>query len=237
MGGLSPRQFPFMKRYLPFGIVALVALLALGSGTMLYRAKRVPLLKISKDQVASEKEDATPVHIRGNPKAQVTVEEFGDFECPPCGKLAEPLKELEHEHGQDLRMIFHNFPLITHRHAKEAAFAAEAAGLQGHFWEMHDLLYKEQGVWSRATDVRELFNAYAGMLGLNVERFKKDIDSEQVKAQVAADQKRGGTLGVTNTPTIFINDTAVPPTSLNPSSLNAAVNDAVKNAKQKDKPL
>jgi protein-disulfide isomerase len=224
-----------MKRHLPFGIVAVVALLTLGSGAMLYRAKRLPLLKISKDQIASGKESAISVHLRGNPKAQTTVEEFGDFECPPCGKLAEPLKEVEREQGDRLRMIFHHFPLITHRYAKEAAYAAEAAGLQGRFWEMHDLLYKEQGVWSRATDVRELFNAYAGMLGLNVERFKKDIDSEQVKTRVAADEKRGNALGVTNTPTVFINDTAVPPASLNPVSLHAAINDAVNSAGQKDK--
>ncbi|MEY2531973.1 MAG: hypothetical protein QOI96_2058 [Verrucomicrobiota bacterium] len=224
-----------MKRYLPFGIVAVVALLALGSGAMLYRAKRLPPLRISKDQIASGKENATSVHVRGNPKAQTTLEEFGDFECPPCGKLADPLKELERDYGDRLRMVFHHFPLITHRHAKEAAYAAEAAGLQGRFWEMHDLLYKEQGVWSRAANVRVLFNAYAGMLGLNVERFKKDIDSEEVKTRVAADEKRGNALGVTNTPTIFINDTAVPPTSLNPLGLRGAINDAVNNARQKDK--
>src|SRR5207249_6523793 len=73
------------------------------------------------------------------------------------------------------------FPYTTlfRSHAREAALASEAASLQGRFWEMHDLLYREQSVWSKAPDVRTLFNAYAGILGLNIDRFKKDMESEQ----------------------------------------------------------
>lgn len=219
-----------MKRYLPFVIVALVALLTLGGGMMLYRAKRVPVLQIPKDQVTG-KDASESVHVRGNPKAAVTLEEFGDFECPPCGLLARPIKEIEHEYGERLRIIFRHFPLITHRHAREAAFAAEAAGLQDRFWEMHDLLYKEQAVWSKAMEVRVLFNAYAGMLGLNLDRFQKDMNSADVKMRVTSDEKRAKTLGVTNTPTIFINNTAVAPASLNPAGIRAAIHDALNKPK------
>src|SRR5213075_860669 len=95
-----------------------------------------------------------------------------------------------------LRVIFRHFPLPNHAHAREAAFAAEAAGLQGKFWEMHDLLYREQAQWSKATDAQPLWNAYAGILGLNVDRFKQDMNSETVKERVAADQKHGASLGV-----------------------------------------
>jgi protein-disulfide isomerase len=221
-----------VKRYLPFIIVALVAVLTLGAGTMLYRAKRPVVLTIPRDQIAKDGDES--IHVRGNPKAPVTLEEFGDFECPPCGHLAGAIKELEHEFGDRLRVIFHHFPLTNHAHAREAAYAAEAAGLQGHFWEMHDLLYKEQGVWSKVGEVRPLFNAYAGILGLNTERFARDMENEEVKMRVAGDAKRGEELGITNTPTVFINNTAVPFASLNPAGLRTAVNDA--GAKPKTKP-
>jgi protein-disulfide isomerase len=216
-----------MRRYLPFVIVAAVALLTLGSGTMLYRAKRPRVLTISKES-ASKTSDAESIHVRGNPDAPVTLEEFGDFQCPPCGVLAGPIKQIEHDYQPHLRVIFHHLPLVTHQHAREAAWATEAADLQGRFWDMHDLLYREQPVWSKAADVQALFDAYAGMLGLNVERFKKDMESEKVKARVALDQQRAAKLGVQNTPTILINNQAVDPTSLNPDKLRAAVDTAIK---------
>ncbi len=220
-----------MKRYLPFLIVVLIALLTLISGIVLYRAERPPVLSISKEQVAPATNSAESIHVRGNPDAPVTMEEFGDFQCPPCGKLAGTIAQLEHDYHPRLRVIFRNFPLATHAHAREAAVAAEAAGLQGRFWEMHDLLYREQPVWSKAENVRALFTAYAGMLGLNVERFEKDMAGDKAQARVKSDQKRGATLGVQNTPTIFLNDRAIPPTAANPDGLREAVDAAAKKAK------
>src|SRR5713226_3283924 len=165
-----------MKRYLPFVIVSAVALITLAGGTMLYHTKHLPLLTISKDHVAPGTDGAGSIHIRGQPDAPVTLEEFGDFECPPCGKLSEPINQLEHDYHSRLRIIFHHFPFGSHQHAREAAFASEAAGLQGRFWEMHDLLYREQAIWTKAVDVPSLFNSYAGILGLNTDRFKKDME-------------------------------------------------------------
>jgi protein-disulfide isomerase len=216
-----------MRRYLPSIIVAAVALLTLGSGTMLYHAKRPRVLTISKE-TASKTSDTESIHVRGNPDAPVTLEEFGDFQCPPCGALAGPIKQLEHDYQPRLRVIFHHFPLINHQHAREAAWASEAAGLQGRFWEMHDLLYREQPVWSKAADAPMLFNAYAGILGLDIERFKKDIESDKVKARVARDQQQATSLGVQNTPTIFLNNRALAPTALAPADLRAAVDAATK---------
>lgn len=168
------------------------------------------------------------MHVRGRADAPVTLEEFGDFQCPPCGALAGPIKQLEKDYDPRLRVIFHHFPLRNHQHAREAACAAEAAGLQGRFWEMHDLLYREQSAWSKAADVRPLFNAYAGILSLKVDRFSKDMNSDQVKARVTADQTHGASLGVQNTPTIFLNNRALDPADLNPPKLRAAVDAAVK---------
>ena len=192
------------------------------------RAKRPATLTISKSQAQAGDKNTGDVHVRGNPNARVTLEEFGDFECPPCGKLSDPINQLEKDYQPNLRVIFRHFPLVIHPHAREAALAAEAAGLQGRFWEMHDVLYREQPVWSKVADPRTLFNAYAGMVGLDLDRFKKDMDSDQTKMRVAADQKQGTSIGVQNTPTIFLNNRAVDPKSLNPEALRAAVDAAVK---------
>ncbi len=194
---------------------------------MLYRSKLLQATAIPKAMVAA-KERTEEVHVRGPANAAVTLEEFGDFQCPPCGAMEGPLQQIERDYASSLRVIFRNFPFTIHEHAHEAAYAAEAAGLQGRFWEMHDLLYREQSVWAKSSDVQSLFDAYAGMIGLNLERFKKDVSGEQVKAKVEGDRKRGEALGVRNTPTIFINDESVPPTSLNPTALRAAVDAAVK---------
>jgi protein-disulfide isomerase len=216
-----------MKRYAPFLIVGLVAAAAIGGGTIFYRAKLAanPPLKISKE-AADAKQTG---HVLGPADAPITLEEFGDFQCPPCGKLSEPINQLQKQHN--LRIIFREFPLPMHAHAREAAYAAEAAGLQGRFWQMHDLLFREQPVWSNSPDARTLFNAYAGMLQLDLDRFKRDMDSSDVIQQVETDQQRGAQIGVRTTPTIFLNNEAVPPEQLKPENFTGYVETAVKNAK------
>lgn len=221
-----------MRRFLPFIIVALVGLLTVGAGTMLYRAKRPTILKISEDK-AAEQEKQGSTHARGPAQAPVTLEEFGDFQCPPCGKIAGPLLQIEKDYGPKLRVIFRNFPFPNHQHALEAAYTAEAAGLQGRYWEMHDLLYREQSNWSNAPDVTQLFVSYAKMLGLEMDRFETDVAGPTVKARVSADRERGKSLGVNATPSIFINNQGVPPNSLNPTALRAAIDEALK---EKEKP-
>ncbi len=217
-----------MKRYLPFVIVGGIALATLGSGAMLYRAKRPQLLTIPENKVLPGKSDAESVHIRGNPQAPVTLEEFGDFQCPPCGNIAVFINELVKEYGPRLRIVFRNFPLPNHKHAREAALAAEAAGLQGRFWEMHDVLYREQAVWSQADNVSELFDSYAGMIGLNRDQFKKEMDAEKTKARVDSDHERGDSLGVQSTPTVFINNRQVGPNDKTPDGLRATIDAALK---------
>ena len=213
-----------MKRYLPFVIVALVALATFGSGFALYRAKRA---------AGPKSGAASGIHVRGKAEAPVTIEEFGDFQCPPCGIMAAFLKKTEDEYGSRLRVIFHHFPLAMHAHAREAALAAEAAEMQGRFWEMHDLLYKEQAIWSKADDVPILFNSYAGTIGLDLDRFKKDLQTPEVAARVDADQKLGASRGVTGTPAFFVNDVALPAASINPDGVKKAIETALK---EKSKP-
>ena len=215
-----------MKRYLPFVIVVVVAMATLGSGTILYRAKRPQLQNIPESQSILAKSDAS-AHIRGNPDAPVTLEEFGDFQCPPCRQFEGFVEELLKEYDSRLRVVFRNFPLSAHEHAHEAALAAEAAGFQGRFWEMHDTLYREQEAWSKAPNARELFESYAGTIGLNVDQFRKDTDSDKVRERVDSDHALADFLGVKATPTLYINNRPVEPKDKNPEGVRAAINAAL----------
>lgn len=207
-----------MRRSLPFAIIGAVLLIAAGSGLLLFRAKysSTPI------KIAAGKPGGEPSHIRGSSQARVTLEEFGDFQCMPCGILAATLLKVEHDYATSVRVIFRHFPLSTHVHAFTAACAAEAAGLQGRFWEMHDLLFQNARHWSKE-DPRASFAGYAATLGLDVERFKKDMESEQVKARIKVDQERGASIGVDRTPTLFMNGVQVPFTSLDAADLRRTI--------------
>jgi protein-disulfide isomerase len=216
-----------MKRYLPFVIVVVVALATLGSGAMLYRVKHEQLQALPQTNAVSGSSGSESMHIRGNPDAPVTLEEFGDFQCPPCGSFAKFTEELLKEYDSRVRIVFRHFPLSAHEHAQEASLAAEAAGLQGHFWEMYDVLYREQAAWAKAPNARELFESYAGTIGLNVDQFKKDMDGEQAKERVESDQARGQSLGINLTPTIYINGQPVDAKDKNPEGVRAEINAAL----------
>jgi protein-disulfide isomerase len=126
-----------------------------------------------------------------------------------------------------LRVVFRNFPLPGHEHAREAALAAEAAGLQGKFWEMHDTLYREQETWSKAPNARELFESYAGTIGVDVDQFKKDVDSDKVRERIDSDIALADSLGIKVTPTLFINNHPVDQKDKNPEGVRAAINAAL----------
>ena len=215
-----------MKRYLPFLIVAAVALITCAGGFALYRSKKLAAPSATSGAAGG-------IHVRGKADAAVTIEEFGDFQCPPCGTMSGVLHKLGEEYGARLRLIFHHFPLAVHAHAREAAIAAEAAHEQGKFWEMHDVLYKEQALWSKAPDVPALFTGYASSIGLDVERFKKDLLNPGIAARVDADQKLGASRDVTSTPTLFVNNVVMPADQINPVGLKKAIETALK---EKEKP-
>jgi len=229
-----------MRRYLPFAIIGAVLLITAGSGLLLFRSKysSMPI------KIAAGKPGAEPPHIRGPAKARVTLEEFGDFQCPPCGILATTLLKVEHDYRTRVRVIFREFPLGMHAHALTAACAAEAAGLQGRFWEMHDLLFQNSMQWGKeslhpmrvipnaepnaspdeaATGVRAIFAGYAATIGLDVERFKKDMDTEQVGARIKSDQERAASIGVDRTPILFIDGVQIPFSSFNVDALHAVI--------------
>jgi protein-disulfide isomerase len=140
-------------------------------------------------------------HFQGPADAAVTLVEYGDYECPFCGAAYPIIKEVQARTGEVLRFVFRNFPITTsHPHAERAAEAAEAAGAQGRFWEMHDLLYENQKRL-RDQDLR----AYAERLGLDVEPFDRDLAEHVHVARIHEDFMSGVRSGVNGTPTFYVN--------------------------------
>ena len=140
-------------------------------------------------------------HIQGPVDAPVTLVEYGDYECPYCGAAYPIIKEVQDRMGERLRFVFRNFPITTsHPHAGQAAEAAEGAAAQGPFWEMHDLLYENQ---QHLEDADLL--AYAERIGLDVERFAKELTEHVHADRVHEDLMSGVRSGVNGTPTFYIN--------------------------------
>lgn len=150
-------------------------------------------------------------HVLGKGTSGVTLVEYGDFQCPYCQQYFPTLKQVKAEYGDEIKFQFRHFPLVSlHPNAFAASRAAEAASLQGKFWEMHDALYQTadpngQSGWVASKDVTDAFDQYAQQLGLNVEQFKKDFTSGKVNDAVNADIAEGNKLGITGTPTFYIN--------------------------------
>jgi protein-disulfide isomerase len=175
---------------------------------------------------------AQPPHEKGGANAAVVLEEFGDYECPPCGAIHPVLQKIKDDYGDRVKVIFRNYPLQQiHKNAFAAARAAEAAGMQGKFWEMNDMIYDNQKVWKDSPDPRPLFIDYARRLGLDAEKFRVDMDGQQAADRVVADYNRGSALGVTGTPTIFLNGRELPPDkTLSEPKLRAEIDAALASA-------
>jgi len=144
-------------------------------------------------------------HVEGQNKDGITLVEYGDYECPFCGQYYPIVKQVQAQYDQQISFQFRNFPLVSiHQNAFAGARAAEAAGLQNKFWEMHDLLYQDQTQWSGASDPTSFFNQYAQELGLNLTQFKADYASTKVNDLINADMAAGTKLNITGTPTFFL---------------------------------
>jgi protein-disulfide isomerase len=213
-------RFDFLTVFL-FGAVV-------GAALALIAPYLVPSLRASSEvlrDTSSATPGAQPTHLRGDANAVVTLEEFGDFECPPCASLQAELKQVEAEYGTRLRVVFRHLPLPMHKHAEAAARASEAAALQGRFWEMHDRLYESQDEWNSSCDVQQVFKGYARDLGLDVDRFTKDMNAESVSERIQIDQQRAESIKLSSTPTLFINGRQIPTASLR-EKIEAALKEA-----------
>jgi protein-disulfide isomerase len=145
---------------------------------------------------------------KGRPAAPVTVIEYGDFQCPSCAAFAtqqEAAFDQQYVETGKVRFIYHDFPLPQHNNAVIAAAAARAAGEQGKFWQMHDLLFTRQRAWSASADMQSLLGSYAEAIGLERATFDQAIKSEKFVPALEAARQQSGQRGVHATPTFEVN--------------------------------
>jgi len=230
-----------MKKSLPFIIIAIVLIAGItalvifsrqrGGGDNAGAFATNPQQAQTTTTTSSAPPQTSPTSTVGLAKPNVKVsspvvlEEYGDYQCPPCGQLHPVLKQIEHDYGDQLRVVFRHFPLTKiHKNAIAAARAAEAARNQGKFWEMHDRLYRNQNAWKDLADARSTFIGYARELGLNVDRFTRDMDSVEVEQRIASDMQKGSAAGVTGTPTVFIEGHMLRYEATTPDGLRQGIN-------------
>ncbi|MEK7604932.1 MAG: thioredoxin domain-containing protein [Patescibacteria group bacterium] len=143
----------------------------------------------------------------GTPSAKVTIVEFGDFQCPACGAVYPIVKKIKADYKDKIYFVFRNFPLPQHKNGAVSAEAAYAAGLQGKFWEMHDLLYGSQVEWGEKPEAqaKSLITGYGQTIGLDMDKFNESVSNNAGNTKIQKDQNDGYALGVDSTPTFFIN--------------------------------
>jgi protein-disulfide isomerase len=212
-----------MQKYRPFLIIALVLAIAIIAGCLLLRSSRkeffaaVPARPQPSTAVSKTEPDIPAQSV-------VTLEEFGDYQCPPCGALHPTLKQLKQQLASNLNFVFRNLPLTTiHKNSLAAAQAAEAARMQNRFWEMHDLLYENQNLWADDINPRTIFLKWAADLGMDMTRFTHDLDSQQVKLRIEADQEAAAELGISGTPTVLVNGRQLLPEVTNAEGIRTAI--------------
>ncbi len=183
------------KTFIWIGIAVVAIFLLMISGN------RAPQMEIPFELGVLHPQD----NVKGN-RESLVVMEYSDFQCPACRSYYPITKQLATEFGDRVAFVYRHFPLINiHPNAEFAARAAEAAGRQGKFWEMHDLLFEKQNEWARLANVTPVFESYATLIGADMTRFTADFNSEEVKNFVRAQRIHAVQSGLRGTPTFFVN--------------------------------
>lgn len=205
---------------LPMVIIGLVLLAAIAGGYWFYQnSKSATTVKSNANSAVKKKDNgaalqayqnappgAQPANMLGSPNASVTIEEFADFQCPTCATVHTKMKEINAIYGSRIKFIYRSFPLTQiHKNAYDAAVAAEAAGLQGKYWDMQNQLFTNQQAWANSSEARKMFGEYAQKIGLDVNKFETETLGLAAKRRVDLDLARARALKVNSTPTIFIN--------------------------------
>lgn len=197
------------KTWIIFGVIVVAIF-----GGLIYISKKdqvvidVSKVDVTAIQAASAQNGNIAEHVTGNPNSKVRIVEYGDIQCPACGGAHPGLKKVTEDYGDKIGFVFRNFPLTSiHPNALASATVVEAAGLQGKYWEMNNLLYGTQSSWSNLSsdDRTGRFNTYAQQLKLDMDKFKKDLESSSISQKISYDQALGRKQGVTGTPSIFVN--------------------------------
>ena len=191
-----------LKKHLKRGIIlAIVVLSVVGIGKLMQQSATTSAV-VSTEVLTVKADD----WVKGNKDATVTLVEYLDFECEACGAYYPLVKRLSEEYADRVTFVSRYFPLPSHRNSMTSALAIEAAGRQGKYWEMHDLLFEEQQTWGElAAPDPAIFEGYAKQLGLDMERYAQDVNSEEARARIIRDRDEGTRLGVNATPTFFLN--------------------------------
>ncbi|HEY2383979.1 MAG TPA: thioredoxin domain-containing protein [Terriglobia bacterium] len=191
-----------MKKLLkPLAVIVIAVGIAAGAAVYLSRTP---------DQPVEDTGTAKPVqlkggHFRGPENAQVTLVEFGDYECPSCGGFHPFVKEILSRYPDKLRLEFHHFPLIAvHPNAMLGAMAAEAAGDQGKYWEMHDALFEHQREWGESRNAEVIVMALASRIGLDMNKFMQELHSPAVQDRILRDETQAEQLKLNETPSFLI---------------------------------
>ncbi|MGH7158032.1 MAG: DsbA family protein [Candidatus Saccharimonadales bacterium] len=187
--------------------IIIAAIVVIFSGILLFKGDKTD---------APDSSLAASNHVVGENTKGVLLIEYGDYECSFCGQYYPIVKQVIDKYQNDIAFQFRNLPLQqNHKNAFVAARAAEAAALQGKFWEMHDLLFQNQSAWAQASNAQPVFEQYAAQLGLDIEKFKADFASpavnDTINADIAEFRKTGAPM---KTPTFFLNGNVIEPRSV-----------------------
>ena len=217
-------------------IFAIIVVAIVGGMIYISTQNRLNVSDINNDQLntiigAESRNGDIADHEIGSKSPKVTIIEYADYQCPGCSAAAPKAKALAEKYKDHVRLIFRNFPIASsHPNARAAAAVAEAAGLQGKFWEMNELLYVNQDAWKNAniTERDNIFKSYAEQLKLNIDQYKTDIASNRVKNKIDFDMALGRKHGVAATPTFYVNGKN---TEMDSSgSIESSVKEALKKA-------
>lgn len=187
-------------------IFILICVITLGGMVLLSKKDSVSVDDVDASKIISSTDAALGDHAYGDKASKVVVFEYGDFQCPGCGGAYAQVKAIKEQYKDRIAFVYRHFPLTNiHPNALAAATVAEAAGLQGKFWPMHDKLFESQDAWSGidASKRTDLFAGYAKDLGLNVDKFKEDLSDPRISAKINRDRALGNKLGVSSTPTFY----------------------------------
>lgn len=192
-------------------IFAAICIVVLGGLIVVGRGNQIDVSKVDETKIiaASEQNGNIGDHVLATTTGKATLIEYGDFQCPACKSAFPNVKTLTEEYKDKMVFIFRNLPLTSlHPNARAGAAAAEAAGLQGKYWEMHDLLYEQQDTWSNAATDKRLsyFTGYAQQLGIkDLDKFKADLENKNVSDKINFDMALAKKIGAQATPTILLN--------------------------------
>lgn len=191
-----------MKNLIVFGVVMAIAA---GAGYYFFFAPERSEAPAQQSSSFSVDALAENDNVKGSREAKTVLIEYSDFQCPACAAYQSIVKQLAQDLGENIAVVYRHFPLQQHKNAESAAYAAEAAGKQGKFWEMHDMIFETQNDWSSQSNTRDTFIGYAEKLELDRAQFISDIDSNEITDKVDSQQKSGLRAKVNGTPTFFLN--------------------------------